>query len=174
MQRTTMGWGIVIIAVVALLIGLANRLGGPTRSSPDVTLEDAGEEAREAADTTYQAVTAPVRTAVEATEARLQEEQKTAYEESVEERLEAAAQRLQDLQARAEAAESPEARTEVDAIIEQLQRHVAAVRQELNALKMASADAWQDKKAHLDRAMQDLERTLSQSLAGTPESVSAS
>ena len=163
-----LGWGLLIVVGIALFVGLATKPGSE-REASEATFKDVDAGASATLPTPQQ----DVASTADAMRERLQEEQKVAYQKSVEGVLETADKRIQDLQAKADAAETPEAKTELHATVEQLQRNVETVRAELNALKTSSADAWGQEKAALERAMEDLERTLSQSLARSTESVSA-
>jgi TolA-binding protein len=121
------------------------RSGTPATPRGTVTAEDVRREAREAG----QAALA------------LAQQKKQEYQKQIEDELSDLDRQIEKLKAQANEAQA-EARAKLQAEIAGLEQKKAAARKELDRVKAASAEAWEDMKEGVNAAMENLRKAYQQ------------
>ena len=138
----------VILTVFSLLAVSTCGQKEDAKAKPDVTSQNVKQETREALETasTY-------------AQAQIQE-----YQKQLKARLEQFDRKLDKLQARAETIKA-ESKTKLNETVAALRQKQQTVREKLQALQSASGKAWEDAKAGMTAAMEDLEKAYEQAVS---------
>jgi chromosome segregation ATPase len=138
---------ITLFAISFFMIGFFAGCGGQEEQQA-VTGEDVKKEAKEAVETT-----------LAYTEAKKEE-----YQKKLNAQLDRYEQRLDALQARAEAM-TGEAKDALDDRLEMLRQEKEALQQKADELETQSGRAWDDLKAGLDEAVENLDAAFEQAVS---------
>ena len=137
----------ILFAILFLMTGLFFGCGGQEEQQA-VTGEDVQEEAKEAVETA----------------GAYAEAKKDEYREKLNAQLDKYEERLDALQAQG-AVMTQEAKNELEEKLEMLRREKETLQQKADELESKSGKAWEDAKAGVDKAMEDLNAAFEQAVS---------
>lgn len=133
--------GVLMVAAVAILLAACGSQSDTAEKKTEVTGEDVTRETTEAVQTT-QAFLA---------------QQKEEYEKQVRAKLDELDAQVDELQAKAKA-EATETKVELKEALEDFRRKREAAQKDLEKLEDAAVEGWEQMKAGMANAMEELER----------------